>query len=97
MPTVVIQYWSQVGEKNTSARNYSPKMSQTSSTIINEEWQKVACTLIIGTTQEGKGAEFIEELKIKWDIDENYTFTSFTPKRSVNGEVKKQMVFYRDG
>ena len=97
MPTILIQYWSKGEETNMSARKYSSKLSQTTTTVISQEWQKVTGTLIIGTEEDGRGAEFTEELKIKWNIDDNYTFTSFTPKRNVNGEVKKQMVFYRDG
>ena len=47
--------------------------------------------LIIGSasSDEGVGADFTEELKIKWKIDDNYTFTSFTPKRVVRWSHKE--------
>ena len=58
---------------------------------ITEEWKKYKGSFTLGNFMNAMGSETSKELIIKWKIDENYTFTSFIPKRD------KQMIFYEEG
>lgn len=88
-PTIDFQYWTKGDELNTGARKYS-KSSDFNGFSLTEEWKKYSGKIHVGNMINALGSELNEELIITWNIDENYTFSSFIPKRN-------QMIFYEDG
>ena len=89
-PSFNVQYWSIGNELNTSARLYY-NIRDLADIKLTNEWQKFKGTFRLGASINALGAETSEELKIKWKIDQNYTFSSFIPARD------KQLIFYEEG
>lgn len=89
-PRIFLQYWKLGEELSPNGRQFI-ELTDFSSIYVTNTWKRYVGTFQICKVGEVYGAETNDEVKIKWDIDENYTFTSFIPARNA------QKIYYQEG